>query len=82
MNKPNTICRVCGKDYFCCEDSRKIYSWRTMACSPDCFKEYMKRIEEARTLPSVEETKPTKMKKKTVNEVNTENETKEVINED
>ena len=44
MNKPNTKCRVCGKSYFCCSDSRKIGSWRTMACSTECFREYMERI--------------------------------------
>ena len=48
MNKPNTICRVCEKEYFCCTDSRAINSWRTMACSPECYKEYMRRIEESR----------------------------------
>lgn len=48
MNKPNMICRVCGKEYYCCGDSHKANSWKTMACSEDCFKEYMKRIDEAR----------------------------------
>lgn len=54
MNKTNTTCRVCGKEYFCCSDSRDINSWRAMACSPDCFKEYMRRIEKSRK-PIVEE---------------------------
>lgn len=48
MNKPNTKCRVCGKEYFCCSDSKEIGSWRTMACSQECYKEYMRRIEESR----------------------------------
>lgn len=48
MNKPNTKCRICGKEYFCCLDSRQIGSWRTMACSPEHYQEYMKRIEESR----------------------------------
>jgi len=48
MNKQNTKCRVCGKEYFCCSDSKNIGSWRTMACSLDCFKEYMNRIEKSR----------------------------------
>ena len=52
MSKPNTTCRVCGTQYFCCGDSKAINSWRTMACTPECFKEYMKRIEESRK-PSV-----------------------------
>ena len=44
MNKPNTKCRVCGKSYFCCSDSRKIGSRRTLARSTECFREYMERI--------------------------------------
>lgn len=56
MNKPNMICRVCGKEYYCCGDSRKANSWKTMACSEDCFKEYMKRIDEARNSKPVVET--------------------------
>lgn len=55
MNKPNMICRVCGKEYYCCGDSRKANSWKTMACSEDCFKEYMKRIDEARNPKPVAE---------------------------
>lgn len=72
MNKPNTKCRVCRKDYFCCSDSRKIGSWRTMTCSAECFREYMDRIEKARKpiakeLPTIgenSETEKAKTKKK------------------
>lgn len=49
MDKPNTKCRVCGKEYYCCADSRIIGAWKTMTCSPECFKEYMARIEKSRT---------------------------------
>ena len=48
LDKPNTKCRVCGKEYFCCSDSRRVGAWKAMACSPDCFKEYMRLIEESR----------------------------------
>lgn len=48
MNKPNTKCRVCGKEYYCCNDSQKNNSWRTMACSKECYSEYIKRIEKSR----------------------------------
>lgn len=41
-------CRVCGKSYFCCIDSKKMGAWKSMACSPECFKIYMKRIETSR----------------------------------
>lgn len=61
-------CRVCGKEYFCCTDSRKYGAWKSMACSPECYKEYMRRIEESRK-PKEEkviETKSTKKKKQKV----------------
>lgn len=82
MNKPNTTCRVCGKEYFCCSDSRKINSWRTMACSPECFKEYMKRVDEARNPKPIVEIKATKNKKKAINETSEEIKTDEIIIED
>lgn len=52
MNKPNTKCKVCGKEYYCCSDSRSVNSWRTMACSIECYKEYMNRIEKSRNIIS------------------------------
>lgn len=54
MSNPNTTCKVCEKKYFCCSDSRKINSWRTMACSIGCYKEYMRRIEESRKPKPIE----------------------------
>ena len=70
MTIPNTKCRVCGKEYFCCSDSRQIGSWRTMACSIECYKEYMRRIEDSRkhVVESIPETeKPKIRKRKSVN---------------
>ena len=46
--QPNTKCKVCGKEYYCCVDSRKFGGFRTVACSPECFQEYMRQVEEAR----------------------------------
>lgn len=88
MNKPNMTCRVCGKEYFCCSDSKKINSWRTMACSPECFQEYMRRIEESRKPVTKEvEVKPaTKNNKKKATNTdiavkNTVEETENIIEE-
>ena len=80
MNKPNTTCRVCGKEYFCCQDSRDINSWRTMACSPDCFKEYMRRIEESRK-PIVEEKITTTVSETKVTEKTSKTTKKKTANE-
>ena len=49
-NKPNTKCRICGKEYYCCADSRKIGSWRTIACCMEHYKEYMEQIEASRNV--------------------------------
>ena len=46
--QPNTTCKVCGKEYYCCIDSRKYGGYRAVACSPECFQEYMRQVEEAR----------------------------------
>lgn len=48
MAKPNTKCRVCGKEYYCCADHSKLGGWKTMACCEDHYKEYMKRITKSR----------------------------------
>lgn len=84
MNKPNTICRVCRKEYYCCTDSRSANSWKVMACSPECYQEYMRRIEKSRSKPveivenSIPEEivtiKPKTRKKKTANIENTDEE--------
>ena len=64
--QPNTKCKVCGKEYYCCVDSRKFGGFRTVACSPECFQEYMRQIEKARK-PVVETVieDTTSIKKKT-----------------
>lgn len=88
MNKPNMTCRVCGKKYFCCSDSKKINSWRTMACSPECFQEYMRRIEESRkpVIKEVEIKTTSKDRKKkttdaTITIENTVEETEDIVKE-
>lgn len=88
MNKPNMVCRVCSKEYFCCSDGKKINSWRTMACSPECFQEYMRRIEESRK-PAIKEagikTTSKNRKKKTTGATitieNTVEETEDIVKE-
>lgn len=66
MSKPNMECRVCGKPYFCCIDSKKMGAWKSMSCSPECYKTYMKRIEESRkpSFPNVTATEKPIVKKR------------------
>lgn len=76
MTIPNTKCRVCGKEYFCCSDSRQIGSWRTMACSIECYKEYMRRIEDSRKHIvefTAEIEKPKSRKRRTVDKIENNN---------
>lgn len=50
MNKPNHICKnpKCEKEYYACDecDSHTSLNWRSVACSIECFKEYIKLIDE------------------------------------
>lgn len=48
MDKPNMKCRVCGKQYFCCSDRKKLGSILSVSCSIECFNEYIRRVNEAR----------------------------------
>lgn len=69
MNEPNHICKNnnCKREYYACDDcdSAVNLNWRSVACSTECFKEYMKPIE-GRDNPKVivkEEIKNTKIVK-------------------
>lgn len=50
MNKPNHICKnpKCNTEYYTCDacDKTSGLNWRSVACSVDCFKEYMKLLEQ------------------------------------
>ena len=49
-------CRVCGKLYtpcVSCENDKSIFHWRAVACSPECAREYIRRVEKARSSKSV-----------------------------
>lgn len=49
MPKVTLTCRVCGKPYTaCCTPSWGVFRWRDVACSQECFIEYLKRIEASR----------------------------------
>ena len=48
--KPNHICKNinCRKEYYACDYCGKTQNWRSMACSIECYDEYMKQIEQSR----------------------------------
>lgn len=37
MPRVKAICKVCGKPYEHCTDAVRLNSWRTVACSPECW---------------------------------------------
>lgn len=44
-------CRICGKMFTPCADCEKdktMFHWKRVACSPECAKEYFKKIEASR----------------------------------
>ena len=44
-------CRVCGKLFVpcsTCENDNTAFHWRSVACSQECGKEYLRRVLEAR----------------------------------
>lgn len=44
-------CRVCGKEYEACRTNKKDvggFSWKEVACSPECGAEYLRLVQEAR----------------------------------
>lgn len=51
MNIPNHVCKVCGTKYYACDYCRQQHNfvpWRDVACSIECYKEYILRVLEAR----------------------------------
>ncbi len=49
--KPNHICKnpECRKHYYACDRCDKIQSWRSVACSVECYKKYTDLVIEVRT---------------------------------
>lgn len=51
MAKIQKQCKICGKKFIpCadCENDNTMFRWKRVACSPECAKEYFRRIEESR----------------------------------
>lgn len=50
MPKVTLTCRACGKKYTsCCTPNWGVFRWRDVACSHECFMEYMKQVEASRS---------------------------------
>lgn len=55
-NKPNHICKnpACRKRYRACDSCNKVNHWTNVACSVECYQEYMRLIELSRS-PAIED---------------------------
>lgn len=59
MAKRTVSCRVCGKLFVPCNKSSAslgAFNYRSIACSPECGAEYLRRVQEARKQPEQNET--------------------------
>jgi len=57
MSNKKLVCRVCGKHYEGCKSAIGVANkWTDIACSTECYKEYIERIRESRNIDSVTDT--------------------------
>ncbi len=51
MARRKGICKVCGKEYLVCITATRypgVFYWQDVACCPECGREYLRQVEEAR----------------------------------
>ena len=46
---PNTECKVCGKLYYSCRKCGELNHWKSVACSPEHYSEYVTKVLEERS---------------------------------
>lgn len=58
--KPNHICKnpECRKEYYACNLCSRTLSWRSVACSPECYKKYTDLVIAERSKGKTIEIKP------------------------
>ena len=47
MPKANRICKHCGKEYYVCYSCVNINSYKRLFCSAQCFKDSLKKTQQA-----------------------------------
>lgn len=50
----NHICRNCGFEYYACPDCDKRSTWKSVACSFECYQKYVDDVLESRSHKSEE----------------------------
>lgn len=58
--KTNHICKnpKCRKKYYACDFCDKIHSWRSVACSTECYQEYVNLVIAERSKDKIVDNKP------------------------
>jgi hypothetical protein len=46
---PNTECRICGHIYYSCRKCGELNHWKSVACSPEHYSEYVTKVLEERS---------------------------------
>ncbi len=57
MLKREFTCRTCGKVYKACPDCERNGSWRSVACSPECYIAYVDAVTAVRSKAEPEDIK-------------------------
>jgi len=47
MAGTNFKCKVCGKEYYCCEMGLRKYPYKQIVCSDECWQEWLSKINKA-----------------------------------
>lgn len=45
---PNTECRICGKEYYACRKCDELNHWKSVACCPQHYAEYVEVVTKIR----------------------------------
>lgn len=53
--KPNHECRICGKKYFACISCDKLNHWKSVACCPEHYADYVELVTNERNKTDVKE---------------------------
>jgi predicted RNA-binding protein len=74
--KPNHECKICGKKYYACISCDKVNHWKSVACCPEHYAQYVELVTNERNKTEVTEVKNNDIKDEVVVEA-----TEEVITE-
>lgn len=54
MAGTNFKCKVCGKEYYCCEMGLNKFPWKQIVCSKECWQQWLSKVNKADKATEVE----------------------------